>query len=154
VKTTLKTTLLAALPLVGLLLVSPPAFAYHDSWEHDAIHDDLGQMHDDFHQYPHSRREHRRFHKELKREHRAMDRSLRDDWARYGDDRYGYDRPSYDEPYYGGTPYGRYGYGRWPSYGDPYQYGGRPYEDRYSYPGSYGSSGDPLGALWGLFSGR
>src|SRR5215475_2966928 len=93
-------TLLAALPLAGLLFVTPAAFAYHDSWEHEGIHEDLDRMHEEFHQFPHSKREHRRFHKELKREHKALDRSLRDDWNRYGSNRSGYGRYSYGRPYY------------------------------------------------------
>jgi hypothetical protein len=83
-----------------------------------------------------------------------MDHNLRDGWDRSGDDRYGYGRPYYDERYSGRGWEDRSGYGRRPSYSDPYQYSGRPYEDSYSYPDAYGSPGDPLGALWGLFSSR
>lgn len=153
-KIALKKMLLAALPLSGLLVVSPTAFAYDDSWEHDAIHEDLGRDHDDFHQYPHSRKEHRRFHKALECEHRALDRSLQDDWDRYGYDRYDSGRPYYEEPYYGDAPYDRYGAGRRPYYGDPYDYSRRSYDDGSSYPGSYGSPNDPLWALWSLLSPR
>src|SRR5262249_16011025 len=83
-------TLFAAVHLVGLLAMCPTAFAHEswkDSWEHDAIHEDMDRLHDDFHQFPHSAKEHRRFHKELKREHKRMDRQLRQEWNR---ERYGY----------------------------------------------------------------
>jgi hypothetical protein len=110
VSTTLKKTVLAVFPLAGLLAAAPVTFA-HERGEHAAIHQDLGNLHDDFHQRPHSRREHRRFHKELKREHRALDRGLRNDWG------YGYGR-SYGGDYYGNSPYDRYGYRGRRSYGD------------------------------------
>jgi hypothetical protein len=107
----LKKTLLAAFPLVGLLAVAPVTFA-HERGEHAAIHRELGDRHDDFHQRPHSRRAHRRFHKELKREHRALDRGHKNDWSRYS-----YGR-SYDDSYKRNSPYAWYGDRGRRSYGD------------------------------------
>lgn len=150
-KISLKNILLAGLPLAGLLVTAPVAFA-HGGGEHRAIHRELGDVHEDFHQMPHSRGEHRQFHRELKREHRALDRGLRDDWRRYdydrsgyggrrdyGDypyDRSGYGRRYYDDSYYGNYPYDRSGYG------------GRPYRGDL-YPGAYSPS--PYSSLPSLF---
>src|SRR2546428_4147290 len=145
-----KCNLPCALPLAGLLIAAPEAFAHGNSWEHRQIHRDLGAWHDEFHQFPHSRREHRRFHRELRGEHRALDRDLRNGWGRYGYDRYGYGR-SYDDDPSGGSPSDQYGYGGQPYYGDPYGYGGRPYYGGGAYPGSpYPDPSSTLPSLFGL----
>src|SRR5713101_6084710 len=158
-KISLKNILLAGLPLAGLLVTAPEAFA-HGGGEHRAIHRELGDVHEDFHQMPHSRWEHRQFHRELKREHRALDRELRDGWRGYGYDRYGYGgrryssdypydrygyggRRYYDDTYYGSSPYDRYGYGGRPYYGDPYGYGRSPSYSGGSYPSPYYASSGP-----------
>lgn len=107
----LKKTLLAALPLAGLLVVTPVTFA-HERGEHTAIHRELGDRHNDFHQSPHSRRAHRHFHKELKREHRARDWGQRNNWRQYS-----YGR-SYGGDSYGNSPSAWYGYRDRRSYGD------------------------------------
>ncbi len=91
----LKKTLLAALPLAGLLLINSPASAHHEEHErfHDELgglhqqeHNDLGALHQEFHEHPYNRREHRRFHNDLGDLHRDYhDR----DWhggRRYDDD--------------------------------------------------------------------
>jgi hypothetical protein len=140
----LKKTLFTALPVAGLLALSPAAVA-HDCWkdsqEHAAIHDEMGRLHDDFHQLPHSRKEHRRFHKALKREHKRLDRQVRRSWDRERYDRYGYEGPYSEDPYDGRAPYDRSGYGQPPYYGNPYGYGGSPSYGGGSYPGPY--SGGP-----------
>src|SRR5262245_58377679 len=145
----LKKLLFAALPLAGLLAMSPPAFA-HDAWkdssEHDAIHGDMDRLHDEFHQYPHSRQEHRRFHKVLKREHKQMDRQLRQEWNR---ERYGYGQPYSRDPYYGRYPYDRSGYGPPPYSGSPYGDGGNPYYGGGSYPQPYYGGGTSPGSYPG-----
>lgn len=120
-KCTLKNTLLAALPLAGLLATTPVASAY-DDWrygysygdpadEHEAYHDEQDAEHEDFHSMPHSRREHRWFHREQKRDHRALHRDLENDWQRdYTDRDWGYGahystrdryRNRYADDYYG-----------------------------------------------------
>ncbi len=48
-KTTLKKTLLAALPLAGLLFLNAPASA-HDDWQHERFHDQLGNLHEQEHE--------------------------------------------------------------------------------------------------------
>jgi len=125
-KTTLKKTLLAALPLAGLLLVNAPAFAHgdgqHESFHdrlgdlHEQEHENLGALHEQFHEHPYSKWEHRRFHRWLNREHRGFHNDLYD-WHRgYHDRDWGWGR-RYDGNYYRGQ-YGvqqPYGYG-W-SYG-------------------------------------
>src|SRR5215510_343983 len=79
----LKTTLLA-LPVAGLLALTPVAFAHdygeydyespharmHDSLEaqHEAAHEDLEAQHETAHQYPMTRREHRALHQALRQE--------------------------------------------------------------------------------------
>ena len=130
-KTTLKKTLLAALPLAGLLLVNAPAFAHGDGQHerfhdrlgglHEQEHENLGALHEQFHEYPYSRREHRRFHRWLKREHKGFHNDLYD-WHRgYHERDWGWGR-RYDGNYYRGQyedqqPYGYgwyYGAGRLP----------------------------------------
>ena len=133
-KISLKNTLLASLPLAGLLVTAPVAFA-HGGGEHRAIHRELGDWHEDFHQMPHSRWEHRQFHRELKREHRALDRDMRENWGRDDYDRYSYGRPYYGDSYRGYS-YDRYGYGRRPNYGNQYGYGSGSYDEEGYYPGS------------------
>jgi hypothetical protein len=119
-KSNLTNTLLAALPLAGLLATAPVALA-HEDWrygrsyndpagEHEAYHGERDARHEDFHAMPHSRREHRRFHRQDKREHRALHRDFENEWrrgysdrdyygGRYSDrDRY---RDRYSDDYYG-----------------------------------------------------
>ena len=121
-KITLKKTLLAVLPLAGLLLINSPASA-HDDWQHERFHDQLGDLHEqehenlgalhqEFHEHPYSRREHQRFHRWLNREHQGFHNELYD-WHR------GYhDRDWYRDQRYGGNYYGgQYGIQR------PYNYG-------------------------------
>ncbi len=129
-RTTLKKTLFAVLPLGGLLFLTSPVFAhgdenghgrherFHDKLGdlHEQKHDKLGALHEEFHEYPYSRREHRRFHRGLKREHKDFHNDLYDwhddyhdrgwRWGRrYGDDyyrgRYGSQRPYGSWWYYG-----------------------------------------------------
>src|SRR5882672_2648474 len=123
-KTTLKKTLLTALPLAGLLFLNSPVSA-HDDWQHERFHNNLGELHEqehenlgalheEFHEYPYSRREHRRFHRWLNREHRDFHNDLYD-WHRdYHDRDWGWGS-RYDGNYYRGQ-YGvqqLYSYGRY-----------------------------------------
>lgn len=98
-KTSWQKALALGLPLAAILMTAPVVSAHdNDSrGEHGQIHRDLGDLHEDFHQTPYSRREHKRFHKQLKREHRALDRELRD--GRRDDDRYDYGSRSYYDRY-------------------------------------------------------
>jgi len=122
-KTTLKKTLLAVLPLAGLLAWNAPAFA-HDDWQHERFHDRLGDLHEQehqnlealheqFHEQPYSKWEHRRFHRWLNREHQGFHNDL-DDWHRdYHDRDWGWGR-RYDGNYYWGQYEGQRPYGyRW-----------------------------------------
>ncbi len=115
----LKKTLLAALPLAGLLLINSPASAHHE--EHERFHDELGglhqqehgdlnALHQEFHEHPYSRWEHRRFHRELNWEHRRFHNDLGDLHRDYHDrDWYGgrrYDDDDHDRGgWYGGQRY-------------------------------------------------
>ena len=104
-KTTLKKTTLAVLPLAGLLWLTPVASAHddwNDDWQHRQFHEELGEQHEAghealgaeheaFHSMPHSRREHRRFHRMLNRQHRAQHRELGAEHEYYHD----------NDPYYG-----------------------------------------------------
>ncbi len=134
-KTTLKKTLLAALPLAGLLFLNAPASA-HDDWQHERFHDQLGNLHEqehenlgalheEFHEQPYSRREHSRFHRWLNREHNDFHNDLYNEHQDYHNrDRY-WDR-RYDGNYYRGQ-YGvqrPYGYDRY------YGAGGLPWWDQ------------------------
>src|SRR5437868_533213 len=122
-KTTLKKTLLAVLPLAGLLALNAPAFAHgdHDDWQHERFHDrlgdlheqeheNLGALHEQFHEHPYSKWEHRRFHRWLNREHRGFHNDLYD-WHRgYHDRDWGWGS-RYDGNYYRGQYEGRRPYG-------------------------------------------
>jgi hypothetical protein len=128
--TTLKKTLLAALPLAGLLFLNVPASA-HDDWQHERFHDKLGDLHEqehenldalheEFHEHPYSRREHRRFHRGLNREHNDFHNDLYDWHGNYHDRDRGWGR-RYDDDYYRGQygvqqpdGYGYYGQSRVP----------------------------------------
>ncbi|TMA51130.1 MAG: hypothetical protein E6J80_13835 [Deltaproteobacteria bacterium] len=72
----LKKPFLVTLSLAGLLLLNSPASA-HDDWQyerfrnelgevHQGDHDDLNALHQEFHEHPYSKREHRRFHRWFK----------------------------------------------------------------------------------------
>jgi hypothetical protein len=112
-KTSWQKALAMSLPLAAILVTAPVVSAHdNDSQrEHRQIHRDLGDIHEDFHQTPSSRREHKRFHRQLKREHRAADRDLRNNWRR-SDDRYNYGDRYYDNHGYGDAYADRYRYGR------------------------------------------
>jgi hypothetical protein len=132
-KTTLKTTLLAALPLAGLLLLNAPAFAHGDGQHerfhnnlgelHEQEHENLGALHQEFHEYPYSRREHRRFHRWLNREHNGFHKELynehgdyhdRDwDWGRRYDRNYYRGQYEVQRPYNGGWYHGDWGLPWW-----------------------------------------
>ena len=131
-KTTLKKTLLAALPLAGLLLLNSPVSA-HDDWQHERLHNNLGDLHEQehdnldalhqqFHEYPSSRREHRRFHRSLKREHQDFHNDIYD-WHRDYHDRDRY----WDRRYDGDDYRGQYGVRRPNGYGWSYGAGGLPW---------------------------
>lgn len=76
--TVLKKTLLAALPLAGLLMLPYPVLAYdNDDWghheryrdRHGDYHDGREDLHDEYHETLPSKRGHRRFHRWLNRDH-------------------------------------------------------------------------------------
>lgn len=128
-QTKLKKTIFAALPVAGLLLTAPAAFAHGDdhhdrpSNRHEKYHDRRNDLHQEFHEHPSSQREHERFHRYLRRDHydfhndrrwsRSRDRDWRNDrWYGGGrgyNDYYrrGWDggRRSYDNDYYRGSSY-------------------------------------------------
>jgi len=58
-------TLWAVLLLAGFLLPFMAACT-----PHERFHQDLYEMHEQFHEHPHTRAEHRRFHEELEQLHR------------------------------------------------------------------------------------
>lgn len=105
-------TLLAALPLAGLLWGAPSAFAHENDWRHERFHDklqdvhkrqhhQLRDLHEQFHEYPHSRQEHRQFHRWLNRDHRTAHRTL-SNWLkkhRHHDDHQDWRSVSPDDPY-------------------------------------------------------
>ena len=77
----LKRTFLAALPLVGLLML-PPIVSAHDNDDrdrHEELHDGLKDQHREYHNHPSSERSHRRFHRWLNQEHNDF-HGDRDDW--------------------------------------------------------------------------
>jgi hypothetical protein len=78
-KTVFKKTLVAALPLVGLLWGVAPASVHADDWRperfpdrfgpvHQQAYERLSGLHEEFHEHPFSRQEHDRFHQWLTRE--------------------------------------------------------------------------------------
>src|SRR5712691_10956591 len=92
-QTYLKKTTLAVLPLAGMLFTTPIVSA-HDEYqehraehqsltaehqaehqdlnaEHRAEHQDLNAAHQEAHEFPMTRRQHRRLHRQLERAHRA-----------------------------------------------------------------------------------
>jgi len=95
-KTPLKKTLLAVVPLAGLLLVNAPAFAHGDEQQghsrdrwgnlHQQEHQNLHSLHQEFHEQPYSKWEHRRFHRWLNRDHRDFHNDLYS-WRRNDNDR-------------------------------------------------------------------
>ena len=84
--TTLKKTLLAALPLVGLLAAAPVTFA-HDRGEPTASHQELGARQGDFHHRSDSWRARRHFHKGFRGESRDHDWGHRNDGRLYSSGR-------------------------------------------------------------------
>ncbi len=54
-------TALMALPLAGLLLWGCTA--------HERFHHDLAELHEEFHEHPHTRAEHEQFHEDLRALH-------------------------------------------------------------------------------------
>ena len=112
---TFKHMLLAALPVVGLLITPTVSSAHDDDWrsgsyydspanEHEAYHDEKEARHEAFHSMPHSRREHRRFHRAERQEHRVLHRDLDNDWRGYGDR---YFNPDWSRSRYGNDYYSR-----------------------------------------------
>jgi hypothetical protein len=104
-----KRSLLAVLPLAGVLLFTMPALA-HDS--HHREHDKLDDLHREYHQHSYSKSQHRRFHKWLKQEHRGSHRDRYRGSRGYDNDRWYYSQRSYDDDcsrprYYGPTYYGQ-----------------------------------------------
>jgi hypothetical protein len=102
-KTMFKRTFFSALPLVGLLWGVTPTFAHDDDWQHERLHDQLGDvherahdqlsdLHEEFHEQPYSRREHRRLHRWLEREHQGVHNDLSDQHQDYHDRDWRWDR--------------------------------------------------------------
>ena len=60
-RTLLQKTTLLALPLAGLLFGGCTA--------HERFHYDLAELHEEFHEHPHTRAEHEQFHEDLQRLH-------------------------------------------------------------------------------------
>jgi hypothetical protein len=147
-KATLKKTLLAALPLAGLLFF-PLSVSAHDD-EHGALHDDLNAMHREFHNGPYNKQEHKRFHKWAKRQHKDFHR---DAWY----ERHGYDNGDWyrGRQYYGNDYYRRRGQYCPPNYyGSSGYYGNSPYYGNGSYYGNggyYGGVAPWLGLLFGRY---
>lgn len=54
-------TALMTLPLAGLLLAGCTA--------HERFHHDLAELHEEFHEHPHTRAEHEQFHEDLRALH-------------------------------------------------------------------------------------
>jgi hypothetical protein len=113
-----KRSLLAVLPLAGVLLFTAPASAHDDyrhyNWEHDKFDD----LHREYHQHPYSKKQHQRFHKWLNQDYRDSQRARYRGYRGYDDNRWYYSRRSYDNDcsrsrYYGPTYYGQQ---RWSSF--------------------------------------
>lgn len=95
----LQKIILIVLPLAGLLLTAPLAFA-HDSWAHGWVHDELSEEHKEshealdaearvFHRQPHSRRALRHEQRRLAPEHQVFHEDLEAQHEDYHDgDRY------------------------------------------------------------------
>ena len=129
-KTILKNTFSAVLPLAGLLMLAPVASA--DRWHGEESHREHKQMKRQHRaldrQMGHPRGEHR----QMKQQHRALDRGRGNGWGGYGYDRYGYGGQPYGDPY---IPYGyrNRGYSGYPS--DSYRQGGHRDDDHYGSQG-------------------
>ena len=119
-RTVLKKTLLAALPLAGLLLVNTPAFAHGDE-QHEQFHDrlgdlhkqeheNLGALHQEFHEHPYSKGEHKRFHHWLDREHNDFHNDVYGWHDNYHNRHWGRGR-RYSGDYYRGQYWGQWPYG-------------------------------------------
>jgi len=97
--THLQKIILIVLPLAGLLLTAPLAFA-HDSWAHGWVHDELSEEHQEghealdaearvFHRQHHSSRALRHEQRRLAPEHQALHEDLEAQHEDYHDgDRY------------------------------------------------------------------
>ena len=60
-QTRLQKTVLRVLPLVGLLFGGCTA--------HERLHHDMAELHEEFHEHPHTRAQHEQFHEDLERLH-------------------------------------------------------------------------------------
>ena len=60
-RTLLPTMALATLPFAGVLFGGCTA--------HERFHHDLGELHEEFHEHPHTRAEHEQFHEDLRALH-------------------------------------------------------------------------------------
>jgi hypothetical protein len=87
------------LPLAAVLLFGVPQVSAHGDEGNEHFHKkrndahrqghrDLRGLHSEFHEYPSTRKEHKRFHRLLKKEHRQQHRELTDWQKDYRRDRY------------------------------------------------------------------